>query len=287
MANLYNVPLKNAVQKQLSAILTTGETGTITLDSSVVAELQASSSMPGVLVVDRIDSTGTETPNKREYIVFTGVSGSTVTGLTRGVGGSTAQEHSIGAIVEFVPDVVWAQAINDVIQTEHNYQGKHTAITASSASINNLEVLNSFGIGVNRLNGSTASLSVLRVSTHLNASGASITGITTTGGFNPMFFVPGSLASQANVAGLIPVPNAFTASFIQAFVQTPASLASVSVLVRKNFSDWGIITIPAGATYASSASLSSGSLIAGDHLTLTINSTASLATDLSVLVRAI
>lgn len=286
MANLYSVPLKNAVQKQLAAILTVAETGTVTFDSSVVAELQASTNMPIIAVVDRIDANGVETPNKREYFSIASISGSTGTTLIRGLGGSTAQEHSIGAIVEFVPDVVWAQGISDVVTTEHNYQGKHTAITASSASIYTLEVTNSFGLGINRITASTATLPIVRVGVHLNASGASITGLATTGGFNPTFFVPGSLASQANVAGLIPVPSTFTAQFIQAFVQTPASLASVSVLVRKNFTDWGIITIPAGATYASSASLSSTSLSAGDSLTLTINSTASLATDLSVLLRA-
>lgn len=286
MANLYNVPLKNAVQKQLAAIFTAGETGTITFDSSVVAELQASTNMPIIAVIDRIDVNGTETPAKREYISISNISGSTGTTIARGLGGSSAQEHSIGAIVEFVPDVVWAQGINDVVQVEHNYAGKHTAITASSASIYNLEVLNSFGIGTNRFNQSTASITVLNVSTRLNVSGASITGLSAVGGFNASFFVPNSLASSANVAGLIPVPTAVTANFIQAFVQTPASLASVSVLVQKNFANWGIITIPAGATYASSASLSTSSLSAGDHLTLTINSTASLATDLSVLVRA-
>lgn len=132
MANLYNVPLKNAVSKVLQNTLTQGETGTITFTTSVSSDLQASASIPGILVIDRIDVNGNLTPLLTEYISFTGVSGSTVTGLTRGLGGTTAQGHAIGAIVEFVPDVVWAQAINDVITTEHDADGQHKINTFSN-----------------------------------------------------------------------------------------------------------------------------------------------------------
>lgn len=134
MANLYSVPLKNSVQKTLANTLTTGETGTITFDSSVTTELQASSTMKGLLVVDRIDINGNLTPAKTEFIAFTGVSGSTVTGLTRGVAGTTAQGHSIGAIVEFVPDVTWANAINDVFTNQHDDDGNHKVLNWNTAT---------------------------------------------------------------------------------------------------------------------------------------------------------
>lgn len=134
MANLYSVPLKNSVQKTLANTLTAGETGTITFDSSVATELQASSTMKGILVVDRIDINGNLTPTKAEFIAFTGVSGSTVTGLTRGVAGTSAQGHSIGAIVEFVPDVTWANAINDVFTNQHDDDGNHKVIDWNTAT---------------------------------------------------------------------------------------------------------------------------------------------------------
>lgn len=145
MANLYNVPLKNAVQKVLQNTLTSGETATITFTTSVTSDLQASSSIPGILVVDRIDVNGNLTPTLTEYISFDAVSGSTVTGLTRALGGTTAQDHAIGAIVEFVPDVVWADALNDVITTQHNADGTHktlssislASVTLNYATINN------------------------------------------------------------------------------------------------------------------------------------------------------
>ena len=140
MANLYNVPLKNSVQKTLAVTLTQAETGSITFDSSVASELQADSLMKGILVIDRVDVNGVITPSKTEYIAFTGVSGSTVTGLTRGIGGTSAQGHNIGAIVEFVADVTWAQAINDVFTLQHNSDGTHKALSGlslASATITN------------------------------------------------------------------------------------------------------------------------------------------------------
>jgi hypothetical protein len=132
MANLYSVPLKNSVQHTLAGTLTQAETSTITLDSSVALELQASSTMKGLLVIDRVDVNGILTPTKTEYIAYTGVSGSTVTGLTRGLAGTSAQGHAIGAIVEFVPDITWAQAINDVITTQHNSDGTHKTLSSIS-----------------------------------------------------------------------------------------------------------------------------------------------------------
>lgn len=132
MANLYNVPLKNAVQKVLQNTLTSGETATITFTTSVTTDLQASSSIPGILVVDRIDVNGNLTPALTEYISFTAVSGSTVTGLTRALGGTTAQDHAIGAVVEFVPDVVWADALNDVFTEQHNADGTHKTLSLIS-----------------------------------------------------------------------------------------------------------------------------------------------------------
>lgn len=145
MANLYSVPLKNAVQHTLAGTLTQAETATITLDSSVALELQASATMKGILVVDRVDVNGNLTPLKTEYIAYTGVSGSTVTGLTRGLAGTSVQGHAIGAIVEFVPDVTWAQAINDVFTTQHNDDGTHKTI--SLISLASVTLQNSVIIG--------------------------------------------------------------------------------------------------------------------------------------------
>ena len=108
---LYAVPSQNFVQKTLSADLLSGVTASATLNN--VTNIQ---NLPGVMIVDRVDSNGTETLAKREVIIYTAVSGSTVTTLTRNADGSgTDQDHAVGAIVEFSPDVIWAQGIYDAI----------------------------------------------------------------------------------------------------------------------------------------------------------------------------
>jgi hypothetical protein len=134
MPNLYSAPLKNRVQKVLANTLTSGETSTITFTTSVASDLQASADTPGILVINRIDINGNLTPALTEYISYTGVSGSTVTGLTRGIGGSTALGHNIGSIVEFVADVVWANGVIDTFQVQHDADGIHKVIDWNTAT---------------------------------------------------------------------------------------------------------------------------------------------------------
>lgn len=152
MPNLYNVPLQNGIQRTLANTLNAGEVTTITFATSVSSVLQASTSIPGILVVDRVDSNGNLTPSLTEYISFTGVSGSTVTGLVRGLAGTSDIAHSIGAIVEFVPDVTWADAINDTFTVEHNADGTHKASAfASLVSVNLVNSsLDSFTFNTNK-----------------------------------------------------------------------------------------------------------------------------------------
>lgn len=107
MAVLYYPPTTNGLQKTLDAALDAGVTASATLNN--VTGIQ---NEPGVFVVNRIDSNGNVLPsNGREYISYTGTSGSTVVTLTRGLGGSTDQDHAIGEIVEFIPDISWAQSV--------------------------------------------------------------------------------------------------------------------------------------------------------------------------------
>lgn len=105
-------PLQNALQKSLSAQLDVGVTASMTLNNTTNIP-----NKPGICVVDRIDNTGAlKSTAVREYIAYTGTSGSTLTGLTRNVDNSSSdQGHAVGAIVEFISDVTWAQAIMDAL----------------------------------------------------------------------------------------------------------------------------------------------------------------------------
>jgi len=123
MAELKFPPTQNGLQKNLDAQLNVGVTSQMTLNNTTGIQ-----NKPGVVVIDRIDTSGAEKSSAvREYISYTGVSGNNLTGLTRGLGGSTDQDHAVGAIVEFIPDVTVFQAINDVITTEHGTDGTHDA----------------------------------------------------------------------------------------------------------------------------------------------------------------
>ena len=139
MATLISVPTKNFTQKTLDAQLLAGVTASATLNNTTGIQ-----NLPGVFVVDRINTNDVETPNKREVIKYTATSGSTVTTLTRNADNSGSdQDHEVGAICEFVPDVLWAQSIYDVITTEHNTDGTHGAITATNATLTTPKIVTS------------------------------------------------------------------------------------------------------------------------------------------------
>lgn len=135
---IFQPPTQNALQLTLDAQLAAGEVSTITLNQDVSSLLQA----PGILWVDRVDANGEATATKREYISFTGVTGATVTGLVRGLAGSTDQVHAVSAVVEFGPDIVQSQAVYDTIIKEHSTTGVHSSLP----SINNLTVGNLFSV---------------------------------------------------------------------------------------------------------------------------------------------
>lgn len=105
MAGLWDAPSVNFFSTTLNGGIN-NSVDTITLSS--VTGLNA----PGVLIINREDGNGTATPSAREVISFTGISGSDLTGVTRGYDGSTARAHSSGALVEAVFTVgMWNDAI--------------------------------------------------------------------------------------------------------------------------------------------------------------------------------
>ncbi len=114
-SKLYYPPTSNGLQKTLGAALDDGTTSAMTLSN--VTGIQ---NKPGVVVINRIDSNSVEkSAALREYISYTAVSGSTLTTLTRGLGGSTDQDHAVGSVVEFIPDITFGQALIDAFLVEH------------------------------------------------------------------------------------------------------------------------------------------------------------------------
>lgn len=112
MTKLYYPPTQNALQKTLNADLNTGVTAAMTLNNTTGVQ-----NKPGVIIVDRIDTDGNlKSTSVREWIIYQGTSGATLVTLTRGIGNSTDQDHSTGAVVEFVPDITWAQSVIDALE---------------------------------------------------------------------------------------------------------------------------------------------------------------------------
>lgn len=82
-------------------------------------------------IIDRIDSNGNRTNSTRELV--SGIcNGSSVTSVSRGLHGTTAQSHDSGAVVEFVlSGAAWNDLIDGIL-VEHNQDGTHSDITANS-----------------------------------------------------------------------------------------------------------------------------------------------------------
>jgi len=112
-AKLLSSPTKNAIQKTLAAQLLSTAT---TADPITFDDVDGLPNLPGVLVIRRVDTAGAATPAFREYIEYSGTSGNTVLITTRNVDGSNAAlTHPVGSIVEFIPDVIWADRIYDAL----------------------------------------------------------------------------------------------------------------------------------------------------------------------------
>jgi len=129
MATYHPAPSANFFSTTLNGAINDSVT-TITLNS--VTNLSTSG---GVLIIDREDGNGTATPDSREFISFTGISGSDLTGVTRSFDNSTARSHSDGALVEATMTVGMWNDLRDGVAAEHNTDGTHSDITAATASL--------------------------------------------------------------------------------------------------------------------------------------------------------
>lgn len=240
-AALWEAATVNAFSTTLNGSITDSDT-TITLTS--VIGLVA----PGVLVIDRQDANEVDTPTTREYITFTGISSNDLTGVSRGVAGSTAQAHSSGALVEENMSVTHWNELIDFLQTSFDASGN---ITVSS----------------------TATIASVRISTHLNASGASITG---TFPLHPVWVFDGAASTPSvGIGKPLPMPGDGSLRFLSAMLNGPASGATI-VLDANNgltsiFDAVNRLMIPAGGTYASTASIASPVFVSGNSLSIDLD----------------
>lgn len=116
------------LQKTLSSGISDSDT---TLTPNNVTNIPTDTGV--TCIIDRVDSNGDATPSKREIV--TGIiSGGTITNLTRGQHGTTAQAHSSGAVIEFVmAGNMWNDLI-DLILDGHDQNGYHKTLKDSNGN---------------------------------------------------------------------------------------------------------------------------------------------------------
>lgn len=252
MANtIYQAPTANFISKTLSGSITDAQT-TITLSSTTF--LQA----PGVVVIDRTDSGGTSTPLAREVVSYTGISGSDLTGCTRGAEGSTARTHADTAIVETMPTTGMWNNLATVVATTVTSDGYLKAIN-SPVSIARLE-----SVG---LLASLISVNDVRIGNRLEVSGASVTGI----GLYPTWRTSGAISGvTTGIGGFLVAPKVATWQWVSVVTRTVASGTSVVFDVTNNgstiFAGVTRPTILAGGTFVSTASINNKVISAGNLL---------------------
>lgn len=269
---LWESPSINAFQARLDGTLDATST-TVTLDST--AGLVA----PGVLLVDRQDGNGNDTATKREYMSFTGISGNDVTGVTRALASSQGQQHSSGALVESTPTVTnWGDLV-DFLQTEHSATGRHVISTATIA----------YTETINLAVTSLASLAVVNITTRLNASGASLTGLGI--GQTAVFSFVGNLSgptSSPQLPLILPVTGNF--QWLSLLAKSVASGASAIIDMNLNgtsiFDAGTRPSLPGGSTFVSTASIATKSFSKGNILTWDYDTTGGLITDFNIFLRS-
>ena len=212
---------------------------------------------PCYLVIDRVDSAGTlKATSLWEYVKVTNVAGNTLT-ITRGQSGSTGQAHGSGAVVEAIVTSAFFEDWHAALNPEHSAAGGHVitgTMTVAGMNLASVATIAVTGIGTDR------------ITTHLNASGASISGI----GLNPSWYIP-SLPSNATTGLGRPaaMPRAGTLQFVTVTLNGIISSPSVAFDITKNgtsmFNSVGRPLI-ANSTFVSTASIATKTFNAGDVL---------------------
>lgn len=218
---------------------------------------------PTYLVIDRVDSSGTlKNTSFWEYVKVTNIAGSDLT-VTRGVNGSTNQSHSSGAVVEAVVTSAHFEDWYNALNPEHTDTGGHvitSTMTVAGMNLASVATIASAGIGTGR------------VVTHLNASGASLSGF----GPYPVWVIPGVASGATTSAGKpLVMPRGGTWNYFNVVTRSPVSTASLTLDINKNFASIfdsvGRPVILGGGTFVSTASIATKVFKAGDVFTVDID----------------
>lgn len=285
---LWNATLINFFETSLANALESG--ASILIMASPVSGATA----PGVIVVDRKDSLGNKTTSLQEFISFTTVNNQELSGLTRGLGGSTQRSHNASALIHGGITTTHWNDLLDYLEVEHTSDGHHLF---SNATLNYLQGTNvaltsqasiaDGWISVAHLSGGF--ISTITILCSINASAASVVGfpVPEPGGLPP-FIIDGAIASGTNLTPYLIIENSSTLKSISALLQSPISTSSLVLDVNKNnvslFDAGTRLSILAGGTYSSTASLAVTTLTPGNLLSLDVDNGSGGGANLTVLL---
>ena len=203
-------------------------------------------------------------------VSYTGISGSDLTGCTRGANNSTARAHNSGAVVETTPTVgLWnslVTAISNVADTNGLLAAINSPVSIAYLKLTRTDVSSIASIAqahITNLIGTNATLSGV-----VNVSPASVLGI----GMSPAFIGSGFYSGPTTtIGGILVAPRAGTLKWVSAFTRFVASTASVGFDFKiRNASAFANATmrpaIAAGGTFVSTASIGTVNINAGDLL---------------------
>jgi len=274
-ANIWKVGTANAFNTTLNG-------GVSDTDSTIALASVTGLQYPGVLVIDRVDANNVSTPVTREYISFTGISGSSITGVSRGLGGSTDQAHNSSAKVEETFSVTHWNDFIDMYNVSHDATGK--IVSTSTATLSTIRLLQNLNAS-----GASGVISDLIINNSLSLSGASLNG---NFGINPVWVVGGAVSlASTSVGKPLPMPESGSWRFFSAVLRTPASGASLILDINKNgttiFGDQNTRLLIAGGTFVSTASIGTKTFSAGDIFTVDIDAGGGSGSDLTILGRGL
>mgnify|MGYP001613687152 CR=1 FL=1 len=274
---LWESSSQNAVSTTINgSINDTVTTVTLTSTSNLVA--------PGVIVLDRQDGSGNNTPTKREYISFTAISSNDLTGVTRGVAGSTAQSHTSGALAEATISATHWTDMVDFLQVDHISNGTHDMAKF---------VYQADATGISGASGIRGVLTLtvgqgISLTGHGGASGYPAIGINAP--ITPVFTYRGAISGvTTSVTNHLIMPYAGEWKYATIVLGVAASGASLVVDVNKNFTsifEAGTrLGILGSGTFASTASINTKPFVSGNVFSVDIDNPA--GSDITVMLHGV
>jgi len=241
-------------------------------DATMVLDNTEGLQIPGVVVVDRIDLTTDLASSKKEFCSYTGISGQTLTGLSRGLAGTTAVDHNSGALVECYFSVSHWTDLRNYLLVEHTSATGVHPFNIHARSIQFTGVSGASGLKGDVVIVPSTNMSIKAVS---GASGYNFVEIDAGGKYYFPLLTTTSSSAGANKIQVI-AEKSVTLKSISFALKTPSSAATLILDINKNgtsiFIDQNMRPmLGIGGTYASTASIGTLNITKGDIISLDVD----------------